>query len=66
MNFFDLCNLDDEHIADIIIFEDGSCVLKFDIFLKIHCFDDFEKLQKALKAFRLGNYKMVQNGVISV
>ena len=63
MEFYDLLSFEEEHIADIIMFDDGACVLKFNIFKKIHCFDNFDKLQKALKVYRLGNYKLVKNGV---
>lgn len=62
MNFLDLCDLQNNHLGDIIIFEDNSCVLKFNIFKKIYCFDNFEKLQKHLKAHRL-DCKIIENGV---
>lgn len=62
MEFYDLLSFKDEHIADIIMFDDGACVLKFNIFSKIHCFDNFDKLQKALRNYRLGSYKLIKNG----
>ena len=64
MKFYDIANLDDEQIADIIEFEDGVCVLKLCIYSKVHCFDNFKKLHTFLnKTLRLNNYKLIHNGL---
>lgn len=64
MKFFDVANLDDEPIAEIIEFEDQTCVLKLCVYSKIHCFDNFQKLRVFLnKKLRLTNFKIIQNGL---
>lgn len=64
MKFYDLTNFEDEPIAEIIEFDDGACVLKFYIFKKIHCFDDFQQIETFIKnKMRLTNYKLIHNWV---
>ena len=63
MEFYDLLNFEDEHIADVIVFDDGACVLKFNIYKGIYCFDDLDKLKEFLKELKLENYQLIHNGV---
>ena len=63
MNFYNVVNSKDEPLADIVEFEDGSCVLKFYIFKKIHCFDNFAKLRKYMESMRLNDIKIIFNGI---
>ena len=64
MKFYDLTNFEDELIGEVVEFDDGACVLKFSIYKKMHCFDDYPKLANYLKSLRLQNVKLFENGVI--
>ena len=63
MKFYDLVNSEEELIGEIVEFEDGACVLKFSIYKKMHCFDDYDKLKNFLKQLRLIDVKIIENGV---
>ena len=64
MEFWDLVNDNDEPLADIIEFDDGIFVLKFNTFGKVYCFDDIFKLIRYVQNLRLsGGYKLIKNGV---
>ena len=64
MEFWDLVSDKNEHLADIIEFDDGVFVLKFNTFGKVYCFDDIFKLMRYLEKLRLsGGYKLIKNGV---
>ena len=65
MNFYDVVSFEDDPIGDIIEFDDGVCILKFNIYKKAHCFDTFTKLEKFMKVIRLQDYKIIKNGVES-
>lgn len=63
MEFWDLVNEKDEHLADIIEFDDGVFVLKFNVFGKVYCFKTFYKLIKYIKNLRLSG-RLIKNGVV--
>ena len=62
MEFWDLVNEKDEHLADIIEFDDGVFVLKFNVFGKVYCFKTFDKLIKYIDNLRLTG-RLIKNGV---
>lgn len=63
MEFWDLVNEKDEHLADIIEFDDGVFVLKFNAFGKVYCFDALFKLLKFIVNLRMSGFKLIKNGV---
>ena len=66
MNFYDLVNCKDEHIGDIVEFDDKVCILKLNLYKKVHCFENFYKLERFINQLRIPKYKIIENGLFDI
>ena len=53
MEFFDIVNDKNDHLADVIVFDDFVCDLKFNTSEKVYSFNDFFKLLRYLETLYL-------------
>ena len=67
MKFLDLVDSKENHIGEIVRFDDGVYILKLCISRKVYCFDNYSKLLKYIvKSLRLKDITIINNGITEI